>query len=402
MKAFVSILAAILVYLPDTIHAQWLLVSDTTWAAGFSQNGPTGLKLYDVGTCVDEARIDMDCGPGYGSPDLEAHFAGCTDIQFIWPERPPANCKFTPGTYWFTKEFDLPASDPCRPWDNPRALVQADNNFRFFLNGQLLRTSNDAQWNEVFSIPMQNALTGGRNRIDIEVSNVNGGDCFNYAFMGFCMSLSRRQISYDATFTATVSNCSDYCIQAQGNADYNGTNVSQKWYLIASEEDCPPTAASLIPVLQSSGSSFYSGPLPSGYCYWLYRQIEGPCGNLCEVQRFCPDRFNPTICPSEPNISCETIKALKFSDENCLIAFFTMLPNPAYETVDLTWECWGNVSQVAIFNAEGKWVYSLYPGIFDDRITLQVRDLPPALYLVRLTAHSGKTFVKKLIVATYK
>lgn len=403
MKAIVLLLLAVpLAFLPGASYAQLLVVSNTTWKAGFSQVGPTGLKLYDVGNCVDEARIDMDCGQLYESPKLMKHFMGCTDIQFIWPESPPNDCKFQPGTYWFSKEFDLPAFDPCQTWDSPRALVQADNSFRFFLNGLLMITGNEAQWDQVFSVPINNALAFGKNRIDIEVTNVSGGDCFNYAFMGFCMSLSRRQIVYDATFTTAVSTCGDYCIRAQGNGDYSGSNVSQQWYLIASREECPTATTSLIPVLQTTGASFYSGPLPGGYCYWLYRRLNGPCGELCEVQRICPDRFNPAPCPAVPALACEAAVALKYPSENCFNDLLSMVPNPAYENVELIWECRGEIANVAVFNAEGKLVYTQYPGTFDDRITLQVRDLPPALYLVRLTEHSGKTIVKKLIVATYK
>ncbi|MBL7774370.1 MAG: hypothetical protein JNK89_00115, partial [Saprospiraceae bacterium] len=192
-------------------QAQIQIATDTTWGLSFSQNGPFDLPIYVVTNCLNEAYIDAQCGPDYGSPMVPTHFADCPGMKPLWVAPAPANCYYPPtGDYWFKKEFNL-----CGQVLSAMAKVQADQKFTFYLNGTLIGASGDSDWDKLLTYNVTSLLKPGPNTVLIRADNIDGGSCFNYAFLAFCLQINTNNGPLVLTPMADLSACSGQPVQLQ-------------------------------------------------------------------------------------------------------------------------------------------------------------------------------------------
>lgn len=215
MKKSLLLLGAL--WYAATGFAQFQLVSDTSWGLSSSQNGPFNLPVYEVTNCVDEAYIDAQCGSGYGSPMLAEHFAGCTGMKPIWVAPPPSSCYYPPTPeHWFRKTFSL-----CTQPEMAQVRIQADQKFTLFINGTQVGSSTDSDWNVVRSYDVAGLLTAGNNTILVKVDNIDGGSCFNYAFLAFCLQASATTLTLNPMRDSSICSGQSLTLRASpGGAAY--------------------------------------------------------------------------------------------------------------------------------------------------------------------------------------
>lgn len=207
------ILLSLLLYL-SVAMAQIQIVSGTDWGLSNSQTGPFNQTIYEVTNCVDEAYIDAQCGAGYGSPMLNTHFAGCPGMRPIWGIPPPGDCYYppSPGNYWFQKIFSL-----CSAPSNAQVKIQADQKFTLYINGTLVGSTGDSDWNILQTYDVTSLVTAGNNTILVRADNINGGSCFNYAFLAFCMDITSVN-PFVVTPMQDRSACSGQSVSLQASA----------------------------------------------------------------------------------------------------------------------------------------------------------------------------------------
>lgn len=165
------------------------IASDFDWEVGLSQNGSFDIVPLGGGNCVDELHIDDICGASYASPALEDHFSTCKDFEVIWGSAAPESCYYQAETFWFKKTFILTEAVTDNLIDG-FAKIQGDNRFTFYMNGTELGSSAPNQWDTAIDYEVTNHLIEGENEILVEVENLNGGTCFNYAFFAFCLDIN--------------------------------------------------------------------------------------------------------------------------------------------------------------------------------------------------------------------
>jgi len=184
MKKTVCLLGLLLCH--SAVVAQIQIVSDTDWGLSLSPTGPFNLPVYEVTNCVDEAYIDAQCDTTYGSPMLNTHFADCPGMKPIWVSPAPATCYYAAtGDYWFQKKFNL-----CGQVSSAQVKIQADQKFSLYINGNLLGSSTDSDWEVLKIYDVTGLLTAGSNTILVRADNIDGGACFNYAFLAFCLQIN--------------------------------------------------------------------------------------------------------------------------------------------------------------------------------------------------------------------
>jgi hypothetical protein len=185
----IKLATLVLLSLPILLPAQIQIMSNLEWKVGTEPNGPFDSPVYDVSDCTDEAYIDAICGPDYPSPLLSEHFADCPDMIPIWGQASPTSCNYPAVTnYWFHHSFDLDITNEFCNWSGT-AYIQADQSFTLFINDNIVASSTDSDWPTLFSYDVSDLLNDGANDIRIRANNLDGGSCFNYAFLAFCLTI---------------------------------------------------------------------------------------------------------------------------------------------------------------------------------------------------------------------
>lgn len=197
----------------QSVSAQIQIVSDTDWGLSTSSTGPFNLPVYEVTDCVNEAYIDSLCSTSYESPMLPVHFADCPGMKPIWVAPAPATCYYpATGDYWFQKKFNL-----CSPVTSAQIKIQGDQKFTLYLNGILLGSTTDSDWNVLKTYDVTSLLTNGSNTILVRVDNIDGGSCFNYAFLAFCLQINTNGSPFTLTPMQDRNLCSGQSVQLQAS-----------------------------------------------------------------------------------------------------------------------------------------------------------------------------------------
>ncbi len=196
------------------------IVSDLDWLVSDDEGVNYDLTPKNVSDCVDEAHIDEICGQAYPSPQLATHFAGCDDMVPIWGVASPDNCSFIGDIYWFKTTFSL-GDEEFSGLLSANVRIQADNSFDLYLNDELIGESNNTEWFQVFEYSPIDYLVEGENEIKVRVNNQNGGTCFNYAFLAFCLD-----ITYDEVLSLDDQSSVAQQIQVFPNPTADFINVS--------------------------------------------------------------------------------------------------------------------------------------------------------------------------------
>jgi hypothetical protein len=386
------------------------IVSNTNsgWGASHNQNGPFG-PVFNVSLCTNECVIDCICGEGYGSPHVSEHFDTCCtprcgeNVVAIWGEPSPWNCYFQPTTFWFRQTFQFDSS-ACNRLESIVASIQGDQNFQFFLNDSLIGTSTTSDWDSVFTYNNLNIghLVNGENEILIRVNNINGGSCFNYAFLAFCMQIVTsllpapnpsfnhqvNQTGGDYTITCTATN-TDPAFDHDWLVLWGDDPLSQpnlfgyfpdhgpvldfdpdedfpqcRYFLVlhrvypagVDSSDCEACWAELIPICRQGAKGGEVGGRTAIDCriFDEYRRMGRPGG----------ERSSPSSGSSKASV-------------------LQVSPNPTRDMLHVEWAAFP-AHQLRVFNLNGQVLEQKNLAIGVSSSDLQVGSLPVGLYILEL------------------
>lgn len=412
MRIIQNSLVLLLLAFSILLKAQDLqIVSNTTWTAGTSY-GAYGLPTYDVGYCVNDKVIDCVCGEKYPSPNVSAQFAGCTGMQPIWGTPPPADCYYAAGTYWFAKKFELKLED-CEEVVKAVARVQGDNAFKFILNGTSVGGSTYSDWDTAFDFDVTSLLVPGTNIIEIGVENIKGGECFNYAFLAFCLNIDIEPITIDASFDLHAVPCADWCIYTDNYEMYTSLGATHTWYVLLSKEPCPDSPADFKPIVAVEFPYFKYPDLPKGYCIWVIHRVKTKCGEACYMNRVCPndEKPDPKECPWVGPFPCEKIANWEFPFEYwgkqagaiqqgsaANVASLQVSPNPANDFVQIQWSDKNPVQNIQWLNLDGKLLKTVSLDNGQTSLQLPTSQYPSGTYLLRVMDADGNITTHKVEV----
>ncbi|MBK9337014.1 MAG: hypothetical protein IPM98_10680 [Lewinellaceae bacterium] len=282
MKKTLSIISILLYLSPVTAQIQ--IVSGTDWGLSTSQTGPFNLPVYEVTDCVNEAYIDAQCDTTYGSPMLDSHFADCPNMKPIWVSPPPTTCYYAAtGDYWFQKKFNL-----CNQVLSAQVKIQADQKFTLYINGVFLGSTTDSDWEILKIYDVSSLLTAGENTILVRADNIDGGSCFNYAFLAFCLQINTNSSPFVLTPMQDLSVCSGLPVPLQASPGGNA-------YIWAPSADLSATNIAN-PIANPTATTTYSVT------------VTDPCGNTLTDDVLVTVLPSPTasagndgpFCPGDP------------------------------------------------------------------------------------------------------
>ncbi|MCI5057455.1 MAG: Omp28-related outer membrane protein [Flavobacteriales bacterium] len=135
---------------------------------------------------------------------------------------------------------------------------------------------------------------------------------------------------------------------------------------------------------ESLGTSFTTGQLISKtYSFDLTNYNYDP--EHCEIVVFVTDGTTEEIITGVETIADLTIPA-SISEQNNNALSLMVYPNPANETINLSWEH-SNTSDVSIFNLQGQLVRNIQ--VNANRLTMDVRNIPKGTYNVQMKTDKG-------------
>ena len=189
MKGILIASLSILMFWPRFSESQVRQVyTDESWSVGNSAFGIFDIAPIVVDVCVDEDYIDDECGTHYDSPRLEDHFWHCQDMLPIWGVDAPESCYYPARALWFKKQFNI-SGEEFGCLKTARLRIQGDNSFVLVVNDFAIGSSKVSDWDRVFEFDVTDKIHEGENEILVQAVNIDGATCFNYAFMGLCLSL---------------------------------------------------------------------------------------------------------------------------------------------------------------------------------------------------------------------
>lgn len=405
------------------------IVSNTTdWTCSEDMDGPYTDPVYDVGLCTADCVIDCMCGEDYAQPDITGHFPNCPDVQPIWGAPAPSDCIFPAAQYYFYRNFNIDEElDDC---SRMKAVVtiQADQSYTLLINGEEVGSSNNWNWDDVFYHEVSGFLVSGDNEIVVRVNNTSGAECFNYAFLAFCLEINIETYNIgSADFTDVTSNSGNY-VTVDGNPSNINQDVSHEWLVFWGDTPSDqPNFMSYSGVSTDEEYTFDGGEFEGCRYFRVIHRLSSNQFRDCQV---CYSRLIP-LCDDDAlyrdirslllasvasETDCDIFDQYDVGERNKLIITpsntssfkdgelkaispIHLYPNPVEDIVRIEWKNF-KPTEVLLSNGQGLLVDKIALSGNSSSTTIDVTTYPSGVYFVKLVNKDTKEqYTKRLVVS---